>query len=959
MPGPAQSILQSAGNYALLGGTLISVGGPGPNTITNGNVGLWSAATSNITGFPPATVTGITAGGQTAGIIATGPLTTGQAYADVQKAHVGLAGMASSVNVSNVDLGAMAPLSSGVYTFNGAAQQTGALVLDAQGQNGVTWVFQIGTSLTTSVNSTITFINLGSNGGSDLGVFWNAGAGITIGNNNTILGNYIAGTSISFTGSTSTLGAGGSRVLALAAISFAGPGSINPLGGPGGSDFSSGLAYNSAGAVVPVKTSGGVPTLPPSGNTGSVLLSNTGTYTPGTSGSVLVGGTPLGIATTTIDGNIANGSAPASLAVTTATVTLTGTNTYTGGTTVTGGTLVAGSANLPANQGVVLANSGTLTFNQPADGSFDGAISGNGAVSKQGAGALTISGANTYTGGTIINAGSLVTNTAALPTNQAVAVNGPGVLVFNQTADGTFGGFITGGGQIRKQGGGRLTLARPTLSPLDVQTGSLYFTEALGTTTVAAGALLGGTGTINGNLVNSGTLSPGNSVGTINVTGNYTQTTTGKLIIEIASATSFDHLTVAGTAALAGTLQVETLGGYNPIGQSFTFLTAAGGLTGTFGTFTNNVSNSAATAANVTYNATSATVAFSQRPFAGFAQTSNQAAIGAAAQAVPVQTAALNTLPQASQFPAALNAISPQGYQVWSDFAFAHSTSLADRLLRDQDSVIDHEQYYFEGGQRRGRTLADADVGSSRYSTSSGLVGGNSAIRGHTSVGGYFAFGKTIAGLGSAGSRTTVKEKTLGVSASWADGPMFAEAMLAYGFNRYESTRSIQFPGTAAIATSSTRGHQWTTGLTVGQHIRYSRVAVSPFAGLLASRWTGNSFAEEDAGAFGATIGRQKARSLRSQFGAEARVTLGMFQPHVRAAWQHEFSDGSRDINASFGSTNYVVATARAPRNSALYSAGVDLVFSPYALLYTDLTAQTGGSTHVFNEWRVGLAVTF
>ena len=84
----AQSILQTAGNYALLGGTAISVGGPGPDTILNGNVGLWTAATTNITGFnPPATVSGNTLSGSAAAIIATASGTTGQAMADLQKAH--------------------------------------------------------------------------------------------------------------------------------------------------------------------------------------------------------------------------------------------------------------------------------------------------------------------------------------------------------------------------------------------------------------------------------------------------------------------------------------------------------------------------------------------------------------------------------------------------------------------------------------------------------------------------------------------------------------------------------------------------------------------------------------------------------------------------------------------------------------------------------------------------------
>jgi uncharacterized protein YhjY with autotransporter beta-barrel domain len=724
--GLAQSILLTAGDFALLGGTAITSTGTVGTTIRNGNVGLSPGATSGITGFPPAVIVN-------GAIVATGSV-TGQARLDLIKASVGLAGMASTANMSTVDLGGKT-LAPGVYTFNGAASQSGALVLDAQGQNNVAWVFQIGTAYTSAINSTVTFINLGSNGGSDLGVFWNAGSAVNIGANNQLVGNYLSGTSIVMGG----LSAGGGRALALAGVSLD-TNTVNARGGLGGGDYTGGLKYSPSGAVV------------------------------------LSGGS--------------------------------------GGTTV-----------------------------------------------------------------------------------------------------------------------------------------------------IVPGVVDGGTGTFGGNVNNGGILSPGVAGGapdTVNVGGNFNQASTGTLIVQLASPSSFDRVTVTGSAALAGTVQVDTLNGYNPLGQSFTFLTAPGGVTGTFGTLNGTATtNHAAIATKLTYAPTSVTVSFVQLPFAGFATTSNQVAIATAAQGTPALTTVLNTLPLASQFPAALNALSPQGYQVWSDFAFAHATSLADRLLQDDRSVDGREDYYFEAGQRRGRSRADLDVGSSRYTSSSGLVGGNRPLDANSTLGAFFAFGKTTSGLGTVGSQTTVKDKTLGLRSAWASGPLFAEAMLAYGFNRYESTRVIAFPGTAALATSTTHGHQWTAGLTVGQHLKAGPVAVSPFGGLLWSRWTANGFSENGAGIYGASVGEQTARSLRSQLGAEARLNLGIFQPHVRGSWLHEFSNGSRTITASLGGPSFAVATRRSTRNSALYSAGVDVVLGPSALLYTDVSAETGGNTRVLSEWQAGVSIRF
>lgn len=235
----AQSILLTADNFALLGGTAITVAGAGPTTIANGNVGLSSAAESNITGFPPATITG-------GSILTTGGVTS-QAGTDLITARNGLAGMPSDTNLSNVDLGGLT-LAPGVYTFDAAAALTGALTLDAEGQNNAFWVFQIGTALTTAVNSTVTMINLGTNGGSDTGIFWNAGAEIVVGDSNTMLGNLISGTSITFGINADFSG----RALAGAAVSFSGAAAQDVFGGPDGSSYNGGLTYDGLGNVVPV-----------------------------------------------------------------------------------------------------------------------------------------------------------------------------------------------------------------------------------------------------------------------------------------------------------------------------------------------------------------------------------------------------------------------------------------------------------------------------------------------------------------------------------------------------------------------------------------------------------------------------------------------------------------------------------------------------------------------------------
>ncbi|MBI3887047.1 MAG: DUF3494 domain-containing protein [Opitutae bacterium] len=232
----AQSILQSAGNFTLLGGSAISSTATAGTVISNGNVGLSPTAESAITGFPPALITN-------GAIVATGGVTA-QARADLIIAATGLAGMTPTSNLTGLNLGGMT-LTPGVYSFTSTAFLTGALILDAQGQNNVAWVFQIGTSLATAAASSVTFTNFGSNSGSDLGVFWNAGTTIGGGVNSLIAGNYLAGTSITF----GNLVHGGGRGLALSAITLDND-HINALGGPGGGDLTGGLTLGPGNSVI-------------------------------------------------------------------------------------------------------------------------------------------------------------------------------------------------------------------------------------------------------------------------------------------------------------------------------------------------------------------------------------------------------------------------------------------------------------------------------------------------------------------------------------------------------------------------------------------------------------------------------------------------------------------------------------------------------------------------------------
>jgi Ice-binding-like len=186
-PASAQ-FLGTAGSYGALGGSTVTNTG---NTVIMGDLGVDPG--SAITGFfaidgGPGLFTGALNQANPASL---------QAQADLTTAYTTLAGLAPNANLTGQDLGGMT-LTPGVYFFSSSAQLTGTLTLDAQGDNNARFVFQIGSTLTTASNSSVSFINLSLSDecGPDNGLYWQVGSSAIIGTGTMFAGNILALTSI-------------------------------------------------------------------------------------------------------------------------------------------------------------------------------------------------------------------------------------------------------------------------------------------------------------------------------------------------------------------------------------------------------------------------------------------------------------------------------------------------------------------------------------------------------------------------------------------------------------------------------------------------------------------------------------------------------------------------------------------------------------------------------------------
>jgi autotransporter-associated beta strand protein len=298
------------------------------------------------------------------------------------------------------------------------------------------------------------------------------------------------------------------------------------------------------------------------------------------------------------DGFVSSAVQPAAITkVGTGVWTLTGTSTFTGATTVNGGTLYVAtdaatnpSGGLAGTSGITINNGGTLRSGTNA---LFGSIPGQakpitinaGGVATADDGADVMVGVVTLAGGTLASSGSSVSNgswvfdgaTTSLVAAENSTVSAVNVRMQNgATVDVAaaktlvFAGSITdavsaGSSTLTKTGSGTLALngASTYTGPTTISAGTLLANTNLTATaiTTAAGAAIGGSGTVGSVTMSAGALvSPGNGLGTLTVAQNLTLTGSSGYLWQLTNATGtagsttgWDLLTVTGTLDIAAT----------------------------------------------------------------------------------------------------------------------------------------------------------------------------------------------------------------------------------------------------------------------------------------------------------------------------------------------------------------------------------------------------------------------
>jgi autotransporter-associated beta strand protein len=252
------------------------------------------------------------------------------------------------------------------------------------------------------------------------------------------------------------------------------------------------------------------------------------------------------------------------------------TSSSAGNATITNNNFLQFANSTTAGNAIITTNAGGTTFFQ------DNSTAALARLITNSGGVVDISGltAAGMTAGSIEGAGSYSLGSKSLTvggSNLSTQVSG----VIQD--GGSFGGA---GGSLVKVGTGILTLSgvNTYTGTTTVNAGALIVNGSIASsslTTVNSGAALIGSGTVGSTVINSGGfLVPGNSPGTMTVAGNLALQSGAFYIVQV-NPTTASTTNVSGTASLAGTVgAVFAPGSY--VTRSYTILTAAGGVTGTF-----------------------------------------------------------------------------------------------------------------------------------------------------------------------------------------------------------------------------------------------------------------------------------------------------------------------------------------------------------------------------------------
>ncbi|PRA52480.1 autotransporter outer membrane beta-barrel domain-containing protein [Ochrobactrum sp. MYb68] len=656
-----------------------------------------------------------------------------------------------------------------------------------------------------------------------------------------------------------------------------------------------------------------------------------------------------------------------------------------------------------------LRNDGSIEFNQTGAAQLDAAIPGTGQL-RTNSGTTSLTGSNTYTGGTWIGSGSTLNigaNGASGDLLGLIAVNG--TLVFERSDTSTFSGTLSGAGHVSKSGAGTLHFDGNSTAfsgITNVAAGALIVGSDIthgnavlgGSLLVSDNAILGGHGIVGSGtgstvtIASGGTLSPGNSTGTLIVNGDLILSVGSTYLAEIHGDGTADRVNVSGTATLSGShLVVTTLDASTSYqnGQNYRILNAADGVSGTFADavtqsafLTLGLDYSDPNAVDLTINLNNGGPGPVSPLFSTVAHTRNQRATAGA----------LDTLAQSGPSLALYNHLlmmnAVDARMAFNSLSGEIHSSAKTALIEDSHFVRDAANdriraafgdvaassmpvmTYAEGGPILvpaptdrfavwghgfggwGHSDRDGNAARLNHSTGGFLVGADAPVfdtwrfgvlagYSHTSFNGKDRF--------SSGSSDNYHLGLYGGS-SWAvlGGQLGFRSGLAYTWHDIDASRSVMFPGFSNSLTSDYDAGTYQAFGELGYRIDTTIASFEPFANLAYVNLDTDGFTEHGSAA-ALSVGSQSTDTTFTTLGlrASSNFTLGGVDLMARGllGWRHAFGDNVPVSTQAFtGSDAFTIAGVPIAKDSVVIETGLDLSLAPTVTLGLSYSGQIASS---------------
>ena len=520
---------------------------------------------------------------------------------------------------------------------------------------------------------------------------------------------------------------------------------------------------------------------------------------------------------------------------------------------------------------------------------------------------------------------------------------------------------------------------------LTLYRGSLTLTQAI---EISESGTLAGSGTLATDVTNNGTVSPGNSIGTLTINGDYTQASTATMRLEAGGGTS-DLLAVTGTADIQGGSLVLSAAGYLTTG-TYEFLTA-GTLSGSFDSLTTPALFEAAL---TTGSADNLILSVTRSTYVSLATTPEQAGIGSALDASWPQATEdmadmltdIDNMAELSSVRSALDDLNPRFHSSVTtatlDDALARTDRIRQHLYEAPPQALAQAKGRGRGKNRTGtqekpwQFWASGAALDRRYDGTQGSPKFRARLDGV-----FFGLDRRVGtglvfGAAGAYSRSDIHNMNDASSATVDsfDGYLYTalnraglhgEIVAGLGQNQYETDRPVPFLGRAA--SSEHRGWQASALLGGGYDWTPGGWTLGPVASVQYLHLDENDFTED--GAWGANlhIGSTTSEAWLSSLGFRAvRPVLldgkHLVIPSIRAEWLHALSSDTDPISAAFAATGQGFSTSPRDQKEDLLKLNLSLtaVLTPKiraGIHYLRLIQGNGGYTA--HQAGVGFKVLF